>query len=194
MSLLLLGAISLPALSLWHSHTAFRALFALEEWVITIDNAAIELGRDERALFRAVQRSNQLALKLDSAHHASHACAHAPFAGAACRSADLAAERTLSVLHSRAGGQVQVAWRLAGERLAIAVKGKARIRRAIAAPLRSVRCAVCGLETRWELSQPPQTHLSMLDLPRTFKVVVSTGLKRLDGEAYQYRIREEEDE
>lgn len=194
MSFLLLAAVSIPALSILHSHSRFRELFELEERVIAFDNSAISLGKAERDLFRLVQKSNRLARQMDAAHHVSHACAHVPLASAACRAADVAAERALAVLHSQTGLAARSAWRLAGVKLRASLAGKARVSRAWEPPIHPVRCDVCGLKVGWELSERPETHLSLLRTPRRFTALVQGTVSRLSEEAYQYRIREERDE
>jgi len=166
-----------------------------EQAQIAVDNAAIVLGRGDRALLNELVGVNRKLRALEVEHHVAHHCAQIPSpAKAGCEATDRALELTLRALRLAAYERAQLAWRESEfKAFAEAKRLKNRIsidERSIRPPLRSIRCAECQLDIFWELEEPKRRGF----LLRThgpspqFSRVVWEGTDLRSGKKWNYRL------
>lgn len=73
---LILGATL--ATSMWQTHRIFLKAFRWEKRQIAVDNAAIKLGRGDRAVFNEIRTLNKILRGFEISHHSAHACRKSP--------------------------------------------------------------------------------------------------------------------
>jgi hypothetical protein len=180
--------------SLGATHGRFQEIYRLERGLIALDNAAILLGRSAREVWKGLVRFNAWAEKAELAHHVAHVCARAPIAGSPCRAADQAWEAALASAHRLAGARAHLGW-TQGRRDALIAARKLGVEvtadRAPTPPIRSKRCSVCGLLTRWDIVGPaPESVWARLHQREFRNRVESIGRSLKGGETWAYRVRE----
>jgi len=190
---LLIGLLVPTLGALAYSAAVYRDLHRIEGAQIAVDNAAIALGRADRALARRVERANALLSKWELSHHPAHVCARVPSeAQPECKAIDLAIETRMRVLVAAVSADLAASWRahLARARVELGRGGFAGlvVGRPEAAPFTTRICPVCREIVRWSAPPGHQTLGTLsLAVSGTRRTAVVLGRERVSS--WSYRLR-----
>lgn len=136
----------------------FRRTAEWQKAQVALDNAAIELGKRDRDLFRYVASANQVLAGLELLHHPLHLCARVPKTAPVCGPKDLALEAKIQTVRLETYRAASLSWTGNGVR-ALSQLGTYRVSasRTGRVPLRSVVCALCRRAVLWEVERPAAT-------------------------------------
>ncbi len=187
-------------MSLGASHSLFLSLEKKETGVIALDNAAIRLGRNGRAVWKALHRANKELEVLENLHHPAHLCARLPIPNASCAALDQKLEMILRSKVEFIRAQSQVNWKAGSEQASLEasqLKRQVGVHRALSLPIQRVRCGTCGLDHAWEFSPEFRAHLSedvsasiVGDLWRARVVYLGKSLRRTKDWNYRIEVRD----
>jgi hypothetical protein len=177
------------------SQNIFRDAFDWERRQVELDNLAIELGRADKALFNFVEKQNVFMARLDTAHHALHACARVPGPQmVTCQAKDKAIEmvlrRTMDFTWQKASHDWMHNGKTTQYRYGRLFEKNTEMARDLKVPLVVRRCAVCYLPTRLDVASPPSRTYTEMDPrdPRGIRVRVEL-FKREQGK-WEYALRD----
>jgi hypothetical protein len=153
--LLLLLALTLTPIAVapLMTHGLYGQAYRVEYRQIALDNAAIGLGRGQRAAFRYLAETNRKLRALEAVHHPAHACARLPQPTPACLAADRSAELAIRTLRNEAYAAAQIRWASARGQARTELgrwQVEATVHSPVRIPVAPVRCPLCGLDVFWE--------------------------------------------
>lgn len=173
------------------TYRVFSEAERFERRQIAVDNAAIELGRGDRAALRTLEEGQRRIRVLERAHHLVHFCARVPETAPACAAEDRALEAGIRVYSLALRVRAQAAWvaSLARARKALTGIGNRAgvLGRAVVLPLRPRRCSVCGGDAGWELAEPPPLRWRVLS-PGEREAEVWAELSRDSAGSWDYAL------
>lgn len=163
MQIPLLVIATVLAMAPFLSREIYVEMYRLEKRTIAVDNAAILIGRTDRAMTAFLAKSNLAMRAADLFHDLLHVCAKNPKTAAICVDKDMAMERQLAFVHSRLYDVAKSMW-VAGSaraRIEMARLGVVgHIDRARLPPIHSKHCPLCWLAITWEADGPMISRVS----------------------------------